>query len=239
MTLKAPLLTVLLATLATASLTHCGKQGAAQPVSATEATTAPETPRTWKQRWEELDLMNRGKVLTSQGKDLANEYVMEARRAFEKLDLSTLQKPVADLLAAIEKGDFALARTLSTKVDEMLNSDVVGKTVAFLEIKVVKGAEDAVKAIDDYLKSPELSAAKREFFSRLKTAIHAPETKRTIEVVGYAICFGCEIQYGPRGAILPALIIGALFNEKDGLLKEYGIFKELSNSPMMLVPLTR
>lgn len=238
--MKSHVLSLLLSAVLTVVLTDCGRKDAGTTAATSESPlNTPDAPRTWKQRWEELDLLSRGKTLTGQGKELASEYVAEARKAFEKVDLGAIQKPVADMLAAIEKGDFALAKTLSIKLDQMLESDVVSKTVTFLEIKVVKGAEDAVKAIDDYLKSPELSAAKREFFSRLKTVIHAPETKRSIEVVGYAICFGCEIQYGPRGAILPALIIGALFNEKDGLLKEYGLFRELSNSPMMLVPLTR
>jgi hypothetical protein len=161
--------------------------------------------------------------LFKDGREMAARYTEEARKAAAQTDFETLKKQSASLLAAIDRGDYFSAEQGAEKLDALLKSDVISRTVEFLEINARDGASAASQAIDSYLAKPALNPKVKAFFEGLKEDIASIDKQQALKYTSIAVIVAAEYYGGGAGAgHVAGMLLTALFDEKNGIFKQEG-----------------
>ena len=160
--------------------------------------------------------------LLKDGRDLAGKYTEEAKKAAAKLNPETLKGQAADLLTAIEQGDYSAAAQGAATLDALLKSDIVSSTITFLQINAREGAAAAAQAIDAYLAKQDISPKASDFFVQLKKDIGRLDKAQALQFTTVSIIVASDLSGNPGAGHLTGIALGLLFDEKDGVFKLQG-----------------
>jgi hypothetical protein len=160
------------------------------------------------------------------GLSATDQYAAKAQAILAQVDITKFKDQLGIIVKALESGDYSTAQKFAQTLDETLDSDIITRTVGFLEIRAKDGTTAAGLAIDGYLKTANLDAAQKEFFVRLKDGLHAPGTKKVIEFTFLASAIALELKFPHAGGAIVAITRDQLFHPDTGAFKEYGLFRE-------------
>ena len=91
----------------------------------------------------------------------------QAKKALDGVDLSAAKAKYDELAGALAKKDYVQAEFYAKQFDELMSSDVAGKTIEFLKVESEKGTEAAIKAVKEYLNTPGLGESSRKSGEKL------------------------------------------------------------------------
>jgi hypothetical protein len=101
-----------------------------------------------------------------------------AKKALEGIDLAAAKAQYDELAAALSKKDYAKAEYYAKKLDELLTSDLVSKSIEFLKVESEKGTEAAIEAVKEYISTPGLTEGSKQFGEKMLGYFQSVEVKR-------------------------------------------------------------
>ncbi|QIF01114.1 hypothetical protein [Roseimicrobium sp. ORNL1] len=105
--------------------------------------------------------------------DLSN-----AKKALEGVDLAAAKTRYDELALALSKKDYAQAEFYAKKLDELLASDLVSKSIEFLKVESEKGSDAAIQAVKAYIDTPGLRQSSKEFGEKMLGYFQSVEVNR-------------------------------------------------------------
>jgi hypothetical protein len=161
----------------------------------------------------------------------------QAKKVLDGIDLPAARTKYDELAAALAKKDYVQAEFYAKQFDELMSSDVAGRTIGFLKLKAEKGTDAAVAAVKDYLNTPGLGESSRQLGEKMLVHLQSVEQDQ-IEgvlcfVVYYAVDSKVEIK-GPHGQNMAAILAVAAvttgfdaydLHTKEGMELSDAIFK--------------
>jgi hypothetical protein len=101
-----------------------------------------------------------------------------AKKALEGIDLATAKAQYDELAAALSKKDYAKAEFYARKLDALLTSDLVSKSIEFLKLESEKGSDAAIKAVKEYINTPGLAESSKQFGEKMLGYFQSVEVNR-------------------------------------------------------------
>lgn len=155
---------IVLSLISVLPLTSCGESKA--PATPSSEATPPSEPSLIKKARElarkgiasveALDWTALQSRITAEGLSIA-------KQALDGVDLAAAKARYDELAAALAANDYVKASFYAQKLDALLSSELVSKSVEFLKVESEAGADAARKAVEEYLLTPNLSENARLF----------------------------------------------------------------------------
>jgi hypothetical protein len=165
-------------------LTACGESKAPSGTTSTEG-ESPSSAKAGVTIIDEAKAMAQkaiesvNKVEWEAWKDkLTQADLSQAKKALEGVDLAAAKTRYEELAAALGKKDYAQAEFYAKKLDELLTSDLISKSIEFLKMESEKGTDAAIKAVKDYIATPGLTESGRQFGEKMLGYFQSVEVNR-------------------------------------------------------------
>lgn len=101
-----------------------------------------------------------------------------AKKALEGIDLTAAKIQYDELAAALGKKDYVRAEFYAKKLDALLASDTISKSIGFLKVESEKGTDAAIKAVQEYISTPGLAESNKQFGEKMLGYFQSVEMDR-------------------------------------------------------------
>lgn len=137
-------------------------------------------------------------------------------KAGDPTNFEGVRLQIRALKASLASKDFAAAGKAADEVDKFLNTKVVARSVEFLRVESVEGAQKATAAVSEYMETNELDVMENEVCRELLRYFRQMDKRQAADLVAIVVYISLENKMS-HGAAIPSDLARVLVEELLGI----------------------